>query len=104
VRSAAPTFRPGLPGVPQGCAATLIAPFRISIDGGNVRGQFVGSEDVFDVVWPPGFTIQGFPQPAVLDPDGQIVAQPGETIDDAGGDVGVVAAICSIGGKTYPLK
>jgi hypothetical protein len=102
------TFEPPLPGIPRGCATALFNPFRLDLDlehPGHVWGIYEQDGRRFEIAWPPRFSVRTLPEPAVLDPSGNVVGRDGQLIEDAGGSTGIdgVAAICSIGGTTYPL-
>lgn len=93
---------PGKP--PVLCTPAQVLPFTLVIDASSsnpVWGRWMADGTRFDIFWPPGFTLAGSPDPALIDPKGKVVALNGQVIRDAGGSGGGPVSICSIGGTTY---
>jgi hypothetical protein len=102
------TVEPPLPGIIRACGTALLNPFRLHIDLADpdqVWGTYESDGRRFEITWPPGFSLRTVPDPAVLDPSGNVVGRDGQVIEDAGGGGGVGGpeVICSIGGTSYPL-
>lgn len=100
------TVSPPPAGIPVVCAGALVPPFEVHIDSGMadpVWGTLVSDGSEIRILWPPGFSLRAFPNPAVLNPQGIVVAEGGQIIDDAGGALGEPIVLCAIGGVVYPL-
>lgn len=91
-------------GAQYACAAALLLPVRVVVQGGAISFVSVATGTEMRLVWPRGFTARSVGGRAeIVAPDGSVLAREGDVLSGLGGGVGVGDAfhICSIGGTIY---
>jgi hypothetical protein len=87
-------------GQPVLCVGGGLSPMAVSIDPTASPPVWVTtSGHRYEVIWPPGFSLQVTPVPALRDTEGRAVARDGDRLTNWSGSLsGNVITVCSVDG------